>query len=69
MTTITIQDDVQLPQTKFKTLSELRNTLNFLALNFEKISKKDLDTELMKKHQETKNVSLSKFNYLTDESI
>ncbi len=69
MTTITIKDDVQLPQTEFKTLNELRNILNFLALNFEKIPKKNLDTELIKKHQETKNVPLSEFNYLTDESI
>jgi len=69
MTIITIQDDVQLPQTEFKTLNELRDILNFLALNFEKISEKNLDAELLKKHQETKNIPLSKFNYLTDESV
>ena len=68
MTTITIINDCNLPQTEFSTISELRNVLNFLTLNFEEVPKNEVSDRLTKKYEETKNHSLSDFNYLTDES-
>ncbi len=69
MTTITILNDCNLPQTEFSTISELRNVLNFLTLNFDEIPDNDVFDRLKKKYEETKHLPLSDFNYLTDESL
>ncbi len=65
MTTITIQDDITLPQTTFKNLEELRNILNFISLQVTETN----DSQSKAEYQKTKDVPLEKFNYLTDESL
>ena len=65
MTTITIQDDIALPQTTFKNLEELRNILNFISLQVTETN----DSQSQKEYQKTKDIPLKEFNYLTDESL
>ena len=63
MTTITIKEGDPLPQKEFKNWDELRELLNFIAVEFKETQ------ESAPMPQELKNKPLADFNYLRDESL
>ena len=63
MTTITIKEGNPLPQKEFKNWEELRELLNFIAIQFKETQ------ESAPMPQELKDKPLADFNYLTDESL
>ena len=63
MTTITIKDGESLSQKTFNNWEELRNILNFQALQFKQTKESSTIPENIKEKP------LSAFNYLTDESL
>ena len=63
MTTITIKEGNPLPQKEFKNWDELRELLNFIAVEFKETQ------ESAPMPQELKNKPLADFNYLRDESL
>ena len=63
MTTITIKEGDPLPQKEFKNWDELRELLNFIAVEFKETQ------ESAPMPQELKNNPLADFNYLRDESL
>ncbi|AOR29453.1 hypothetical protein FORMB_24350 [Formosa sp. Hel1_33_131] len=63
MTTITIENGKDLPQKTFSNWEELRNILNFMALQFKQTKESSTIPENLKEKP------LSAFNYLTDESL
>ena len=63
MTTITIKNGQPLPQKTFSNWEELRNVLNFMALQFNQTKESSAIPETIK------DKPLSSFNYLTDESL
>lgn len=63
MTTITIKNGQPLSQKTFSNWEELRNVLNFMALQFKQTKESSAIPETIK------DKPLSSFNYLTDESL
>jgi len=63
MTTITIKNGQPLPQKTFSNWEELRNVLNFMALQFKQTNESSTIPETIK------DKPLSAFNYLTDKSL
>ncbi|MDB9874322.1 hypothetical protein OAC97_03595 [Flavobacteriaceae bacterium] len=63
MTTITIKNGEPLSRKTFSNWEELRNILNFQALQFKQTEESSVISENLKEKP------LSDFNYLTDESL
>ena len=63
MTTITIKEGEPLSKKIFSNWEELRNVLNFMALEFKQTKESSTMPENIK------NKPLSTFNYFTDESL